>query len=337
MEDAKRYGALPFAGLARAGFIAVQLLKSLVSVGVFSEEDYDNFLAGVNTVSGDLNEDRIILDKEGFLNKYGHLRPGTYEITSPKYSDASDLYFDWSSKSKKNDNKKEFSLNLNQMLEIASLLNDHQIDSDPIELLEFIKSAIEYRELSKFHFTKNISDILSLIQNLGSDLDIKLNELSYLEFQSLISLHLSSMDHKSTLISVINNGVKNYSITNKIHLPPVITDPNDIWSYKMPDSIPNFITQKNVTANIALLTQGNNLNSNIVLITNADPGFDWIFSHSISGLITMWGGINSHMAIRAGELGVPAVIGVGELKFDALKKATVVSIDCSGKRIEIIK
>ena len=43
IEDAKRYGTLPFAGLARAGFMAIQMLKSLVSIGIFSNEDYDSF------------------------------------------------------------------------------------------------------------------------------------------------------------------------------------------------------------------------------------------------------------------------------------------------------
>ena len=54
LEDAKRYGTLPFAGLARAGFIAVQMLKSLVAVGVLSQDDYDDFLGSVSTVSGQL-------------------------------------------------------------------------------------------------------------------------------------------------------------------------------------------------------------------------------------------------------------------------------------------
>lgn len=44
LEDCKRYGTLPFAGLARAGFIAVQMLKSLVSIGVLSKIDYENFM-----------------------------------------------------------------------------------------------------------------------------------------------------------------------------------------------------------------------------------------------------------------------------------------------------
>ena len=40
IEDCKRYGTLPFAGLARAGFIAVQLLQSFVDAGVLSAEEH---------------------------------------------------------------------------------------------------------------------------------------------------------------------------------------------------------------------------------------------------------------------------------------------------------
>ena len=50
----------------------------------------------------------------------------------------------------------------------------------------------------------------------------------------------------------------------------------------------------------------------IVLIESADPGFDWIFSHAITGLVTKYGGANSHMAVRCAEFGLPAAIGCGE-------------------------
>lgn len=66
LEDAKRYGTLPFAGLARAGFVAVQMLKSLVTVGVFSQADYDAFIGGVSTVSGQLRRDRASMDRTAF-------------------------------------------------------------------------------------------------------------------------------------------------------------------------------------------------------------------------------------------------------------------------------
>ena len=39
--------------------------------------------------------DKRKLDKKNFLKKYGHLRPGTYDILSPRYDEAPDLYFDW--------------------------------------------------------------------------------------------------------------------------------------------------------------------------------------------------------------------------------------------------
>ena len=41
------------------------------------------------------------------------------------------------------------------------------------------------------------------------------------------------------------------------------------------------------------------------------PGFDWIFSQEIAGLITCYGGAASHMAIRCAEFGIPAAIGCG--------------------------
>ena len=57
IEDCKRYGTLPFAGLARAGFIAVQLLQSFVSAGVISAEEHATFMASVDTVGSRIGHD----------------------------------------------------------------------------------------------------------------------------------------------------------------------------------------------------------------------------------------------------------------------------------------
>ena len=97
----KKYGTLPFAGLARTAFINVELLKSLIDIGVFSKIDYDQFISSINTVSYSLAADTLKLNKKEFLEKYGHLRPGTYDILSPRYDQAPDLYFDWNTKGKK--------------------------------------------------------------------------------------------------------------------------------------------------------------------------------------------------------------------------------------------
>ena len=79
-----------------------------------------------------------------------------------------------------------------------------------------------------------------------------------------------------------------------------------------------------------------NISSAIVLVRKADPGFDWIFSHNISGLITEYGGANSHMAIRAAELGLPAAIGVGSKIFDELLNSKLIKLNCRNRNINII-
>jgi len=68
-----------------------------------------------------------------------------------------------------------------------------------------------------------------------------------------------------------------------------------------------------------------------VLIENADPGFDFLFSHNIKGFISKYGGANSHMSIRCLELGIPAIIGVGQKNYDEIKKSEFIQFDCKQK------
>ena len=72
------------------------------------------------------------------------------------------------------------------------------------------------------------------------------------------------------------------------------------------------------------------------MIENADPGFDWIFSLGLKGLITKYGGSNSHMSIRASELNLAAAIGVGDIIYDKLLNANRILLDCENKRINIL-
>ena len=51
----------------------------------------------------------------------------------------------------------------------------------------------------------------------------------------------------------------------------------------------------------------------------------------------MFGGVNSHMAIRAAELNVPAVIGAGEAYFREWSRAQVLEIDCANKQVRVLR
>jgi hypothetical protein len=336
LEDAKRYGTLPFAGLARAGFVAVQMLKSLVAVGVFSQADYDAFIGSVLTVSGQLARDRATLDKATFLARYGHLRPGTYDILSPRYDEAPELYFDWTRRPPVPEPVKPFALTLPQMREIAKLLEAHGLHPDPVGLFDFMQAGIKLRELSKFHFTRNLSDALALMTEVGGQFGFTREDLAYCDITAFKELHVAATDPKDVLLRSIEQGKSRYAETLKISLPPLIAKPEDVWAFEWPETSPNFITQKQVTAPVVGCDTRKQLAGAIVCIPNADPGFDWLFTYPIAGLITAWGGANSHMAIRAGELGLPAVIGAGDVLYRRWSKALRLHLDCAGRRVEVL-
>lgn len=348
LEDCKRYGTLPFAGLARAGFIAVQLLKSLVSVGVLREQDYECFMASLDTVSSQLAHDKQRYSRAAFLQHYGHLRPGTYDITSARYDEQPDLYFNWANMQADTDdgstatgetrNARAFALSLAQMNRLQTLLEEHRLEHGVLSLLNFIKAAIEGRERAKFMFTRNLSDALQYLGDLGAELGFSRDDLSYLDIDVIQRLYGSADDVAKVLQASIAAGRERYESTQQLALPPLITSPDDVFGFQMPVEQPNFVTLQSVVAPKAEDCQpDSDLAGRIVMIPSADPGFDWLFSRGIGGLITMFGGVNSHMAIRAGELAIPAVIGAGETLYRRWEQGRVLSIDCARQQVMVLQ
>ena len=340
VEYCKRYGTLPFAGLARAAFIAVQILDSMVAVGALSHSQKLNFLNSINSISSQITNDSHRVDKQHFLQKYGHLRPGTYNILSPRYDEKPDIYFDWNTKNTINKKliTESFNLTVSQMQNIAKMLEKHGIENDVVGLFTFLKSAIEGREYAKFVFTKSLSDILLLIKNLGQKNNFSPEDMSHIDIQSILQLYSSSNNLSNYLDIKISLGKEKYNITKQITLPSLISNSQDIYNFSLLDSEPNFIGNKSTTAKVLeSLTDKKQIKGSIIFIPQADPGFDWLFSKSIAGLVTAYGGTNSHMAIRANELGIPAIIGVGEKLYNHLVKAKKLHIDCTNNYVEVIE
>ena len=338
LEDCKRYGTLPFAGLARAGFIAVQILRSLVASGVLNRDDYDRFMRSLDTVSSQLPRDLAALDRSTFLARYGHLRPGTYDILSPRYDEAPELYFGAGSRERVDPHasRTEFALSLPQMREISRLLEEHGLEHDVVGLFDFLQAGIELREYAKFVFTRNLSDALALMRETGARLGFSTEDLSYAHVGAFLEMHASACDRRDVLARSIEQGARRHAQTRHVALPPLVTSPRDAWEFERLPGEPNYITQRRVSAEVCTHGDRDRLDGSIVLIPSADPGFDWLFAHPIAGLVTAYGGANSHMAIRANELGLPAVIGAGEVLFEKWSKARRLDIDCGNRRVEVI-
>ncbi len=347
LEDCKRYGTLPFAGLARAAFIAVQMLKSLVTCRIISEADYESFMSGVSTVSSDMNADFQELSKKAFIRKYGHLRPGTYDITSLRYDEAPELYFEWdkqgTNSSREEDcakGREEFRLSLQQLTLLKEKISENGLTNDILELMDFIRIVIEGREYGKFAFTRNLSMALQLIGEIGREEGISKEDCAFISIHDIYGLYASAEDVRTSLLYSVQRGKQGYQMTESITLPPMIVHPEDAMQFYYPDSEPNYITSSRTVGDVCVLEDGRHveeMRDKILLIPSADPGYDWIFSHDIKGFITMYGGANSHMAIRAGELSILAVVGVGAKDFEKYKKAQMLEIDAGGKLVRILK
>ncbi|MFZ0311274.1 MAG: adenylyl-sulfate kinase [Candidatus Korobacteraceae bacterium] len=337
IEDCKRYGTLPFAGLARAGFIAVQMLQSFVEVGVFNAQEVATFMASVDTVGSRIGQDFAHLPKADFLARYGHLRPGTYDILSPRYDEAPDLYFDWSSARPAAPEPPRFALSIEQLRAIEQLLKEHELEIDVLSLIEFIKAGIEGREYAKFVFTRSLSDALSLIKQLGEEHGLSQGDCAFLNYDVIRTLYSESGAVREALLESVARGRERHALTRHLVLPPIIASPDEVFAFHLPPSQPNFITQKTVTAPVASVNDPpESFAGRILFVPSADPGFDWIFTRDISGFVTQYGGANSHMAIRAGELGIPAVIGAGEALFRQWQTARQLCLDCTNQKVMLI-
>lgn len=343
IEECKAYGTLPFAGVARAGFIAVQFLKSFVNIGLITESEYHAYMNSLDTVNRKMNFDlkryyKNELSKEEFLERYGHIRPGTYDIMSKRYDESFDEYFAKNIYEDFEVQGGEFSFSQSVMEQIELELEQNGLLITAEELFLFIRESIEGREYLKFVFTKSVSKILQLAAELGDRVGITKKDMAYLDISVVKQLYsdLYTGDIRTIFEENIKNHKTQYENAVQIKLPSIIVRPEDIYSFYLLNEEPNYITQKWITADVAEVDE-EILKGKIIFIQSADPGYDFLFSKNIGGLITQFGGVNSHMTIRCAELGIPAVIGVGEKNYSEWKKCKRMTIDCLKRQVIKIK
>jgi hypothetical protein len=352
LRDCRRYGTRPFAGLARAAFVAVQILRSMVDKGLINDEQSRRVFANLNGASGDLIRDRESLTRDEFLRRHGHLRPGTYVITRSRYDEAVDSYFsdaDMSLVRGKGEGDHHsphhaspverptphlFDRHVASRVDEALAARGFQTNSAGLE--QFLHKAIGARERSKWEFSKNVSEALVMIERFGHKLGFTRDECSLFTLRDFEEIYSTAADPRAVLRRAVTEGRRGERIASAVLLPALISDPSEVWSFPAAASEPTFVTDNVVSAPPVLEPMTHqSVVGRIALIRAADPGYDWIFCHGVVGLITAYGGTNSHMAIRAAELSVPAVLGVGEECLAEWAKAEQLQIDCRNHSVRV--
>lgn len=356
LEECRQYGTLAFAHLARSAFVAITLLRSAVAKGVLSQAAKDAFLNSIRTVTHQFTDDaakvaRTDLSMAAFIGRYGHLRPGTYDITSFCYADNPDHFLAPVVERAAADHavEQDYSPALNlweaEKHAFATAVAAVGLPGDIEQLESFMREAIEGREYSKFVFTRHLSmalDCLAAYGQLHGQTREQMANIPIDAFSALRAGTVAVADEASWLEAQAADGCESGHAIAMVELPPLLMLESDFYAFLYTDSQANFVGSEKVSAECTDLQKQvanseHSLAGKIALIPQADPGYDWLFGHGIVGLITTYGGANSHMAIRAAEFGLPAAIGVGEGKYETLLRATVLKLDPVNKRIEVIR
>lgn len=333
LNKTKKSGTLPFAVAARHAFIAEAIYRSCRDLGVIPIGENANFKKSFTTVSHDILDSLAKFTQKmpnNFLEKYGHIRPSSYDIMSPRYDQMSDIA--------RINIKTQQTLNESSPISKKTIQDMEKLFSSigysfsALEFLEYYKASVYEREKIKLIFTKALSDILEYFSSLGKKLGFSRQETAFMTLEDLNNIH-----DISTLEKNISERQIKTQTQSCVHLNYLIENEDDLLVIPVQRSQPNFITFKKVLSETIFLSEKeearNDLQGKIICIERADPGFDWLFGCNIAGLVTQFGGANSHMAIRCSEYDLPAAIGCGELLFNKLKKTTFAEIDCKAETL----
>ncbi len=342
----KKKGTLPFSGIARIAFIYTSILRDLEINKIISSKKLIKFYNNVDSINNIfiLDLKKYIskkLSKKIFLKKYGHLRPNMYSIDSLNYKEGINNYFDIKSVSNQKFLKNNFEISNNIHNEITRFLRKNLFSIDSKKLFNNARQAIYHREYSKYVFSKGIDLIFENLIELGKSLKISRDDLKFISIKTIKNAYnnLHPIKFEKILKNEIMQNKKLYYYSKMIKLPDVITASSDIFHFTQDLNKENYVTSSQVDSSIYLFQ--NNIKkfnpkkiiNKIVFIENADPGYDFIFSYNIKGLITQYGGANSHMSIRCMEQNIPAAIGIGEKKFNFFSKCKKIQLDCERKKI----
>lgn len=331
LMDTKKLGIFSFSVVVRMAFVAMDILKSMLENQIIDRKAYDSILGSVKSVSYDFNSDlrkveENILSREVFLEKYGHLRPNMYDITSSNYKEIVNLNF----KNNICDKIVESNLKESDIDNINRKFRKIGYTFDFDKYIKFLRDSFYKRELYKFEFSKNINKIFEVIQ--GEFPTLHNEDLQYIDISCLINEEVSEEKLKENI--KINKKISNSY--KSFRTPDFISSVKDITIVKESTKKPNFITNKKIKGEVIFLGKNSlkeAISNKIVIIDNADPGYEWIFSQNIKGLITKYGGAASHMSLRCSELSIPAAIGCGEKIFKNILEQKIVEIHADTEKI----
>ena len=340
-----RRAALVFAHLARTAFVATDLLRSLTATGLASQGDLARFMRSVGTVTVTMQRDarRVRAGRltwRGFVARYAHLRPGTYDVTVRSYGEDPDAYLKpyllTAGGSTRARGRARVLWPARRSGAVAEALAGLDIGLDEGTLVGFCRNAISAREQGKFTYSAWVSSVLDAVVEIGARVGIDRGDLAYLTVDDILSA--SAANDRGWLTHLIAQRREAVVITDLVELPDCLWAAGQCRYFERPACRPNYVGTGRISGPVRVDPRPTDPPhpGDVVAFTAADPGFDWMFAHRPGGLVTCYGGANSHLAVRCAELGIPAAIGVGTEIYRQIAAAGSITIDGAKQHLGVL-
>jgi phosphohistidine swiveling domain-containing protein len=311
-ERLPRDAGFAFALIARLAFVHEALLRSAVARGALGTERLLQLQRSCRSVTRDF--------LDAGAQQYGFLRAGTFEITTPTLGRLDSI-----DGAALDPRAPPFVPDARESRALARLLCEAGYAITPAELLHGYCSTREAREYAKYRLSAAVSQCIDQIAAHGARQGLARETLSWLDLPTACAtLDAGAFVQASAAAAV-------HAADAALRLPTVFDPGTSLQQVEIAAGTPTFVGSARVAAPLVRVDMRTVPASvpigAVIAIASADPGYDWIFARRPAGLITAFGGPNSHMAIRCAELGVPAVLGLGLERWSRLSHASHLDID----------
>lgn len=330
--DYKKNLIYSFCGIARCAFLLKEIVFSLQKKKLLNHEMISDIYRTLNTRN--MQFVRMLNDRN-IVDEFGSIRPDMFNyLSKPLRNDISLINNDYQPGYQSVSYSKPTKIEAAGISMINDLFISKNIKLNYESLLYYFTLSTFYREHVKFYIGYLIDMIFDWIEfNLEEKLNLTPETIAFLKVSDILNgnkcpIKLQDISRKRQNL---------YEISLSINLPDVLMNNNDVFSFTQKNTTPNFVTTNKAVGELVFWSPNhrNNIQNKIVLLERADPGFDWIFRNNIKGFITAYGGCNSHMAIRAQECNLPAILGIGISNFEKAKNFKNIKIDCSRQYFEL--
>lgn len=298
--------ALPFAQSARRCFAYELLLQSAVSEGALSPAALAQWRASAHGIYGDGDA----------AHWFQALRPGTFEITHPCYGDRFEHLLPPAAGHRP-------AARVPSALE--SLHRQHAIAFDGGALLRGFVLAHQARDWGKLALSLALSEGLERLVLQARVRGHTREDLSWLRLRELDDNALPRWP------DMIRRAREAHAEEALLRLPTLWRAGEDVDGLVLAPGHPTYIGSGRVWAQTRVVDHDSTPSTlpprQVLLMERCEPGFDWVYGRRPLALVTAYGGPNAHVALRAHELGCPALLGVGREMLQQMAGSPAIEID----------